>query len=511
LSDQINVALVGAGYWGKNLARNFYELGALKVVCDASEEALERKKSKYPGIGTSVSYVDVLRDPSIQAVAIATPAEQHYSMVKDALLAGKHVYVEKPLSITEREGGELVALAKNVDRTLFVGHILQYHPAILEIKRMLSEGELGRLQYIYSNRLNLGKFRREENILWSFAPHDISVILSLVNEEPHGVRAVGSNILHPKIADTTLTHLDFPSGVGAHIFVSWLHPFKEQKLVVVGDGGMIVFDDLAPAESKLTLYPHTIRWQGGIPVPEKKQGVPVDLSQKWTEPLASECKAFLGAVAGQPAVTDGEEGLRVLKVLQRAQESMDHTGAKAAPKKQDYFVHETSVVDPGCEIGSGSKIWHFSHILKDSRLGKGVNVGQNVVIGPHGDIGNNVKIQNNVSIYEGVVLEDNVFCGPSCVFTNVINPRSAISRKTEFKKTLVREGATIGANATIVCGTTIGRHAFIGAGAVVTKDVPDYALVYGNPARVHGWMCQCGTRLNENRVCHACDKQMAKN
>lgn len=173
-----------------------------------------------------------------------------------------------------------------------------------------------------------------------------------------------------------------------------------------------------------------------------------------------------------------------------------------------YFVHESSYVDDGVEIGEGTKIWHFCHILSGSKIGKNCVLGQNVMVGPNVKIGNNVKIQNNVSVYEGVEIEDDVFCGPSCVFTNVINPRAFIERKHEFRKTLVKRGATIGANATIVCGVTIGEYAFIGAGAVVTKDVPPYALVVGVPARQIGWVCKCGVRLEfdekNEAVCKSC-------
>ncbi len=176
-----------------------------------------------------------------------------------------------------------------------------------------------------------------------------------------------------------------------------------------------------------------------------------------------------------------------------------------------YFVHESSYVDTPCEIGAGTKIWHFSHVMKNCRIGERCNIGQNVVISPDVVIGNNVKIQNNVSVYTGVILEDDVFCGPSMVFTNVVNPRSHVSRKDEYKTTLVKRGASLGANSTVVCGVTIGRYAFAGAGAVITRDVPDYALVVGNPARIHGWMCACGVKLpseaagGEGRVeCPAC-------
>jgi UDP-2-acetamido-3-amino-2,3-dideoxy-glucuronate N-acetyltransferase len=506
LGDKINLALIGAGHWGKNLARVFNELGILKTICDSSEEILLKKAAKYPEITTTSSFAEVLASPDINAIAIATPAEQHYSLAKKSLLADKHVFVEKPLSMTAQEGEDLVQIAKRQGKVLFVGHILQYHSAVQTVKRMLQEGELGKLQYIYSNRLNLGKIRREENILWSFAPHDISVILSLVGEEPVDVTATGTNILHPNITDTTITNMKFSSGIGAHIFVSWLHPFKEQKMVIIGDRKMVVFDDTAPIDKKLMLYPHKISWKDGIPVPEKNKGSQIDLSKTWEEPLTSEGRAFIDAINGQPAITDGQEGLTVLKVLQRAQASMDNNCRPS--QKKPYFIHESSLIDENCDIGADTKIWHFSHILKNTQIGNNVNIGQNVVIGPDVKVGNNVKIQNNVSVYPGVTLENNVFCGPSCVFTNVINPRSSISRKSEILQTLVQEGATIGANSTILCGITIGKHAFIGAGSVVTQDVEANALVYGNPAEFQDWICDCGFKLDENSQCIECGKNI---
>ena len=170
----------------------------------------------------------------------------------------------------------------------------------------------------------------------------------------------------------------------------------------------------------------------------------------------------------------------------------------------DFFVHESSYVDDGAEIGAGTKIWHFCHVMPGAKIGERCNIGQNVLVSSGVALGNNVKIQNNVSLYTGVIVEDDVFLGPSMVFTNVINPRSHVNRKDEYKTTLVRKGASIGANATIVCGTTLGRYCFVGAGAVVTKDVPDYALVYGSPARVRGWMCQCGEQLRFEDDCTVC-------
>jgi UDP-2-acetamido-3-amino-2,3-dideoxy-glucuronate N-acetyltransferase len=381
---------------------------------------------------------------------------------------------------------------------------------------LIEKGELGRIQYIYSNRLNLGKIRREENILWSFAPHDLSVILGLLNEMPESVRAQGGNYLHQNIADVTISMLSFPSGVKAHIFVSWLHPFKEQKLVIVGDRKMAVFDDMEKKD-KLLLYPHSIDWKNQIPIANKADACPVELETH--EPLRAECQHFLDCVTtrNRPR-TDGEEGLRVLSVLQRCQEALEkEVGREAKTEttqtKRTYFAHESACVDEGVDIGEGTSIWHFSHILKGSRIGKNSKIGQNVVVGPKVTIGNGVKIQNNVSVYEGVTLEDFVFCGPSMVFTNVFNPRSEIPRMDELRKTLVKRGATIGANSTILCGITIGRYALIGAGAVVTKDVPDYALLVGNPARITGWMCSCGIKValkGAKAACNTCGKKYVK-
>ena len=492
------VACVGAGYWGRNVVRNFRDLGVLAAVCEADAEALARAATDCPGVRMTTSIDDVLADASIDAVAIATPAQTHASLVRRALRAGKHVLVEKPLCLSVGEGEELVALAKQSGLVLMVGHLLWYHPAVLALEDLVQRGQLGRIQYIYSNRLNLGRIRREENILWSFAPHDVSVILGLVGEMPDSVTAHGGSYLHNRIADVTMSLLTFPSGVKAHVFVSWLHPFKEQKLIVVGDRQMAVFDDVEERD-KLVLYPHSIEWRNQLPVASRADAKPVDVA--WFEPLRAECEHFLECVrTGARPRTDGEEGLRVLSVLARCQASLERPAAgEAAPAtptvQRGYFAHETAVLDDGAEVGDGTTIWHFSHVLKDTRVGRDCRIGQNVVIGPHVTVGHGVKIQNNVSVYEGVTLEDHVFCGPSMVFTNVVNPRSEIRRMDEIRPTLVRRGASLGANCTIVCGVTVGQYSFVGAGAVVTRDVPDHALVFGNPARVQGWMCRCGVRL----------------
>jgi UDP-2-acetamido-3-amino-2,3-dideoxy-glucuronate N-acetyltransferase len=313
--------------------------------------------------------------------------------------------------------------------------------------------------------------------------------------------------------------LEFPSGVQAHIFVSWLHPYKEQKLVVVGDKQMACFDDTVP-EGKLQLFPHHIRWIERVPIIQKAQAEVIETAN--AEPLREECAHFVSCITYRTTPrTDAASGVRVLRILQACQQSLEEGGTVVSlPTSSSsfstleytnlpYFVHPTSTVDEPCTIGIGTRIWHYSHIMTESHIGTDCILGQNVLIASHAIIGNRVKIQNNVSIYTGVTLEDEVFCGPSTVFTNVVNPRSAIPRREAFRQTIVRQGATLGANSTVICGVTIGRYAFIGAGAVVTKNVPDYALILGNPGRLCGWMCECGVRLHftaGEAICWDCDR-----
>lgn len=454
-----HVVVVVCGYWGKNLIRNFAELGVLVGVLDDDRAVAESFLQTYPQLHVYSSLDEVLSDPEVRAIVVATPAATQGAVVERALTADKDVFVEKPLALSLERGEKLVRIADERGRLLMVGHLLWYHPAVLRLRDLIASGELGRIQYVYSNRLKVGKIRREENILWSFAPHDISVILGLVGERPVSIEASGGNYLYQNVADVTVSLLGFPSGVKAHIFVSWLHPYKEQKLVVVGDKKLAVFDDMS-ADGKLALYPHSIEWKDHLPVANRAEAdiVPVTME----EPLRNECRHFLECIeTRQRPRNDGREGLRVLQVLQSCQDSLASTAKDSTPRvesipEREYFAHATAEVDEGVEIGAGTKIWHVSHIITGSRVGRNCNIGQNVVIGPRAVVGNGCKIQNNVSIYQRVVLEDEVFCGPSMVFTNVINPRSAIVRKHEYLETLVRRGATLGANCTIVCGVTIG-------------------------------------------------------
>jgi UDP-2-acetamido-3-amino-2,3-dideoxy-glucuronate N-acetyltransferase len=511
------VALIGHGQWGKNLARNFYQLNALVAICDINDAQHQLVSKMYPEVEFTSDYITLLQRHDIDAVVISTPAATHYTLAKSALVHAKDVFVEKPLALQTTQGMELARLAQERQRILMAGHLLRYHPAVEQLKRLIDTGGLGKLYYLYSNRLNLGRFRTEENILWSFAPHDISVLLYLLGEMPQSVSAHSGQFLNAHVADTTITFLSFPNGVRAHIFVSWLHPYKEHRLVVVGSDGIAIFADTEP-EHKLKLMQQPVEWHERQPIPKLSEAQPIPFEP--IEPLRLECQHFLDCVATRRTpFTDGIEAVRVLQVLEACQQSMSRGGAPITTSftTRSYYAHETAVIDTPCEIGEGTRIWHFCHIMPRAKIGANCVLGQNVFVASDVIIGNNVKIQNNVSLYTGVILEDDVFCGPSMVFTNVVNPRSHVSRKSEYQRTLVKRGATLGANSTIVCGTTIGKYAFVGAGAVVTRDVPDYALVVGVPARIVGWMCRCGMRLpfttadnEEQACCDACGASYIK-
>jgi UDP-2-acetamido-3-amino-2,3-dideoxy-glucuronate N-acetyltransferase len=310
-----NIAVVGCGHWGKNLVRNFSDLGSLAAVCDPNAEVAQQYADQY--LVKNYSFSEVLNNLSIEGVVLAVPAPLHASMGIEVMNAGKHAYVEKPLAMNNLEAERMIASAEKNGVQLMVGHLLQYHPIFISLRTLVESDEMGALQYIYSNRLSFGKVRSEEDVIWSFAPHDISMILSLAGQEPDTVRAESTSILQPDIADTAIVHLEFKSGLKAHISVSWLHPYKEQKLVVVGKKAMAVFDDTKPWGEKLALYRHVVRSSGSLPSLEKAEVEYVEVSQ--SEPLRNECQHFVDVVSGDiTPLTNGKEGLGVLNVLSAA-------------------------------------------------------------------------------------------------------------------------------------------------------------------------------------------------
>lgn len=492
-----SLMVVGGGRWGKNLIRNFHELECLHTICDSNLSALQQYAQLYPEVRLASDYSDALQDPSIDKVVIAAPAALHYSMALQALHAGKDLFVEKPLCLQLAEGQELLQTAARLNRVLLVGHLLQYHPHIIQLQQLVKNGALGQLLYLSSTRFNLGAVRQEENALWSLAPHDLSLILAFAQEQPESLRCEGRAWLNPSVADRASISLHFPSGLHAQIFVSWLHPVKEHKLIAVGSIGMAVFDDTKEWHEKLTLYRNAIQWQEGRFTALHHQPGEL-LKTEPGEPLKNECVHFLVCCRQRTTPkTDAAEGVQVLELLHAAEKSMSQHGELVRlTKSSGYFAHSTAEIDPTATISSGTKIWHYSRVMERAAVGCNCNIGQNVVISPDVLLGNNVKVQNNVSIYTGVVCEDDVFLGPSMVFTNVLNPRSQICRRGSYQKTFVKRGATIGANATILCGLELGEYCFVGAGAVVTKNVKPFALVVGNPAKQIGWMSRAGERLD---------------
>lgn len=322
------VATIGCGQWGKNIARNLSRLGALHAVCDSNSGAALKLSCDF-GVPAR-SLAEVLDDPHCDAIALASPASLHGEHVRRALKAGKHVFVEKPLALNVSDGQDLARLARKRSRVLMVGHLLRYHPYVLKLIELVRDGKLGHIRRIFARRQSPGRLRTEEDVLWSFAPHDISLILALLGEMPKRVWGEGSAILTPSILDMATVHMKFPGGVSARIHVSWLNPYKEQKFTVVGSDATVIFDDRADWPDKLLLYRHDIVFRDGRPWAVNTD--PIRFSVEQLEPLHEECAHFLYAVStGTTPRTDSAEALSVLSVLDAASRSMK-TGRHTAPR-----------------------------------------------------------------------------------------------------------------------------------------------------------------------------------
>ncbi|MFQ6104365.1 MAG: Gfo/Idh/MocA family protein [Candidatus Glassbacteria bacterium] len=332
MSAGVRVGVVGAGYWGKNLVRNFYEIedAELVIVCDKDRSRLESISERYPDTEVTDKFQNLLERKDVDAVVIVTPAVFHHAQAREALMAGKHVFVEKPMSMSMKEATELKDLASTGGVMLMVGHLLIYHPAVRKLRELITNGELGEVYYLYSQRVNLGRIRKDENALWSFAPHDVSVILYLLGEEPETVTATGECYLQDGIEDVVFLHMKFPDRKMAQVQLSWLDPHKERKLTVVGSRKMAVFDDVLASE-KIRIYDKgidrppeygsygeylTLR-DGDIMIPR------IDMK----EPLRVECEHFINCVRrGERPLTDAESGVRVVRVIEAAQLSLGKRG-----------------------------------------------------------------------------------------------------------------------------------------------------------------------------------------
>jgi predicted dehydrogenase len=324
----IKVGLAGLGYWGPNLARNFDDLADLAWLCDVSPELLDRYGARYPDANATPRFDDLLDDTSVQAIVIATPVTTHYELARRALSAGKHVFVEKPPALSGAEADELVALAEERELVLLPGHLLLYHPGVAKLMELIEAGELGEILYLYGNRQNLGQIRKDENALWSLGAHDLSVILHLVGEEPTELWARGEAFHNEGVEDVVFCYLRFPSGIVAHMHLSWLDPHKKREMTVVGRHKMAVFDDME-LERKVTVYDKGTEqraesygeWRtrtGDIHIPK----IPND------EPLRLECRHFLSLVAGDgDRLAAAREGATVVRVLEQLQSSLERAPA----------------------------------------------------------------------------------------------------------------------------------------------------------------------------------------
>jgi predicted dehydrogenase len=323
------VGIIGAGDWGKNLIRNFHELPdcRLKICSDLDKKRLDYIKNTYRDVQVTTNPNDIINDKEIEAIIICSSAISHYSLAKASLSANKHIFIEKPMTLKSTEAEELVKLSSDKKLTLMVGHLLKYHPAVDKLKTMINSGEIGEVYYLYSQRVNLGKIRSDENALWSFAPHDISIILYLLGKEPINVTACGQAYLQKNIHDVVFVNMEFADKKMAHIHLSWLDPHKIRRLTVVGSKKMVVFDDMEPTD-KIKIYDRgvdkNLNYETYAEYLTMRIGDMVIPTLKLTEPLKNECKHFLDCVKNKKKpLTDGMDGLRVVKVLESAQRSLE--------------------------------------------------------------------------------------------------------------------------------------------------------------------------------------------
>ena len=308
-----HIAIIGMGLWGRNLVRNFYNLGALKTVCDLDEENLNKVKQEYPGVKTTNNFGELLVDKSIKGIVVATPSHTHYKLVKQALLEGKNVYVEKPISTVAMEAKELMEIAEKNDKVLMVGHLLLYHPAVNRLRMLIQEGALGDIKYVQSDRLNINYFKNDRSVMWDLAPHDVSMISYVIDKVPQKViSAVGASSEGNDIMDITHITIEYEDGIVAHVSDSWIHPQKRVNLLVRGTKASAMFDDTLP-EHKLQIFDNS----------KPAASTKVDLDYLEIEPLKLECQHFLDCIKnGRKARSDGENGYSVVAVLEAAEKMM---------------------------------------------------------------------------------------------------------------------------------------------------------------------------------------------
>lgn len=487
----VRIAVVGLGGRGTTVAAALARLGVLGPLCDVVPEVLLEVGAQHPEVRKFADYLEILATPTVTAVALCSPPGTWDGMVEAALRAGKDVYLDGPLVLPLARGKALLELAAEGRRLVMGGPVTRFAPAAETFLGCLRAGGLGTLRYVHGRHFKAERPGPEALPEAGVSPVLAQLLLDVLEAAPVKRLTVRAATWRSATQpDVTEVSFDCHTGTRGLLHTSHVEPRGAFELTAIG------------TEGAATLRrDETDRLVLDLVVPGADTPPPSSAGEAREASLAH----FLDAVRTRRPPLQGPDALLALwRFLAAAQRSLDEGGAvdpadtgpvtKSAPPAGVY-LHPTVQVDGPCDIGPGTKIWHFSKLLGPLKIGRDCSFGQNVVIERGVAIGDNVKVQNNVSIYAGVILEDDVFCGPSMVFTNIGTPRSHYPRKGQYAVTRVRRGASIGANATVVCGHTLGQYCFVGAGAVVTRDVPDFALVYGNPARVMGFACYCGVRL----------------
>jgi UDP-2-acetamido-3-amino-2,3-dideoxy-glucuronate N-acetyltransferase len=496
----MNITVVGCGYWGKQHVRVLHELGHLHSICDTDSLSISSMISKYnvPGF----SWQAVLNNKEIDAIIIATPAPLHFNMAKEALKAGKHVLVEKPISFTKSDVLQLVKISTEKNCQLMAGHIILYHPAFIKMKSLINTGVIGELNYISSTRVNMANIRREDDVLWAFGPHDVALVLALAGNEVIDLKGHGGYNISTSHKNTSYIQMFFKKNIQADILLSWTYPYKKQELIAVGTEGAIVFNDIPSWEEKIKIYKDGSQWRRGLEWNYKQEeAIKIDQS----EPLSCELNYFIDSITNKKKQKN--EFIEVTEVLENAYLKRYQTLGKKVDMHAQ--TNDLSVVNELCfsdtvrlgnelDIESGVNIGEYTAIGNEVNLKKNVSIGHHAILEDGVQVGDGTKISNYATICKNVVLQESVTIDSHVIFTESSTPICIRSKQI----TIVESGVKICAAAIIQSGIKIGKGAIIDIRAVVREDVKPFSFMRGNPAVIAGWVSKSGTIMDiENLFC----------